>query len=185
MDEHYGLALQLERAERLARQWMPGFRQAQPGQEPRPSWEHPHDLVKLLAERPGDFSEAGQKMAICIAWMHDLLEDGVKEDGTPVTVSDLGPDFDPRILDGVEQLTHPKGIDKLGYYRLLKDIDYLPRMVKCVDRICNLREGKLTFKPRRWERYVFETEQYILPLTEALRDETRDWLAQLLREAMI
>jgi (p)ppGpp synthase/HD superfamily hydrolase len=178
------LSEQVTQAEALAKRWMPGFRQTIPGQAARRSWEHPQDLVKLLAERPGEFSEAGQMKAVCIAWMHDLLEDGIKEDGKRVTKNDLIDEFDLSVVRGVQELTHVDGTPKYRYLENLGKIEYIYKLVKCVDRICNLREGRQVFKPARWARYVGETQQYILPLTDPLRDGTNEWLKKLLLEAM-
>ena len=182
-------------AEALAKRWMPGDRQGKPGQTPRKAWEHPADLVRLLSERPGEFSEAGQIKALAMAWLHDVIEDGRKEDGSRVTTSDLqglvvgygepsGPYLDEAVVEGVVELTHPEGITKIAYYETLSEIGYIPKLVKCVDRICNLREGAGVFKPARWERYVSETRTYILPLARDLREETAEWLTQHLHEAL-
>jgi (p)ppGpp synthase/HD superfamily hydrolase len=133
--------------------------------------------VRLLSERRGDYSEAEQLMAVAMAWTHDLIEDGVKPDGSRVTAGDLrAHPFDVRIIQGVIQLTNPHGVSKTRYYETLKNIDYLAKLVKCVDHICNLREGKDIFEPARWKQYVEETRTYIRPLAQTLRDETRDWL---------
>lgn len=174
---------------------MPGDRQGKPGQSARKAWEHPADLVALLGERPGEFSEAGQIKAMAMAWLHDVIEDGRKEDGSRVTAEDLyalvvgydserKPYLDEAVIDGVVELTHPEGISKIAYYERLQEIGYIPKLVKCVDRICNLREGAGVFKPARWDRYVRETELYILPLARDLREETAEWLTRHLLAAM-
>lgn len=191
-------------AETLAKKWMVGYRQGSP---PRRAWEHPADLVRLLEERPGNFSSAGQVKAKAIAWLHDVLEDGLSEEGEPVGESDLlrysyalvpypdgkeGPPSEipddaclpPEVVRGVIQLTHRRGETKEDYYRTLSGIDYLPKLVKCVDRVCNLREGSKTFKPARWTRYVNETATYIVPLTASLNQDTSKWLRTLLLDAM-
>jgi len=186
----------IQQAEALAKRWMVGDRQGKPGEPPRKAWEHPADLVALLDERPGEFSEAGQIKAKAMAWLHDVIEDGRKADGSRVTYEDLSslvvsyddphyePYLDEMVVIGVGQLTHPEGITKIEYYKTLQEIDYIPKLVKCVDRICNLREGAEVFKPARWARYVEETRLYILPLTEALREETAEWLTKSLEDAM-
>lgn len=171
-------------AEALAKRWMPGYRQGKPGDTLRKAWEHPQDLVRLLDERPGEFSEAGQAAAKAMAWLHDLLEDGKKEDGSVVTPEDLEQYVPERIVEGVIQLTHQEGHSKLDYYKTLREIDYFPKLVKCVDRICNLREGASSFTDKRWTRYTEETRLYILPLAQDLREETAEWLTRLLNEAL-
>ena len=195
----YSSYTMVEQAEVLAKRWMPGLRQNATVTDPRKAWEHPQDLVRLLAERPGEFSEAGQKLAVAIAWLHDVLEDGVKENGNRVMPDDfkpflinhdnpvatpIGAALDPRVLEGVLQLTHREGQPKTTYYESLKDIGYIPKLVKCVDRICNLREGVDWFSDARWARYSQETRDFILPLAPSLRDETAEWLTRLLNEAL-
>ena len=182
-------------AEALAKRWMTGYRHGRPGVDLRRAWEHPADLVTLLAERPGEFSEAGQVKAMAIAWLHDVIEDGRKEDGSRVAADDLRtlviehgnqehePYLDHSVVDGVIQLTHVEGTSKISYYESLKDVDYISKLVKCVDRICNLREGMNVFSPLRWNRYVLETQKYILPLAKDLREETAEWLTENLLAA--
>ena len=71
---------------------------------------------------------------------------------------------------------------KEAYLRRLKEHSRRVKLVKCVDRICNLRGGREAFKDRRWIRYVGESYYFIYPLTEDLQVVERDWLqANLIR----
>lgn len=166
---------------------MPGLRQG----SSRPAWEHPRDLVKLLHElraaHPTEadedpmfrqLEEEGFQAMVDIAWMHDLLEDGRKEDGTSVSADDLRKEgFAVEVVEGVVALTHNEGEQKVEYLaRLIKTLKPKTAIVKCVDRICNLREGKPVFKDRRWARYVRETDDYIMPLLGLIQDPERSWL---------
>jgi len=37
-------------------------------------------------------------------------------------------------------------------------------LIKILDRLANLREGRRVFTRRRWREYVAETEQHVVPL---------------------
>lgn len=173
---------------------MPGTRQG-PGN--RPAWEHPRDLVKLLEELRGAFpgpTEAseqalereGFERLVDIAWMHDLIEDGMRRDGVRVTAEDLRREgFDEIVVAGVILLTHREGVEsKIAYLeRLATTLGEGTAVVKLADRICNLREGKICFKDKRWARVVRETDQYIVPLLNKVQEPERGWLKEKLSEA--
>lgn len=157
------------------------------GPVPRPAWAHPQDLVELFKELPGDRSFFMTERIIDTCWLHDIIEDGKKEDGSPVTQQDL-------ILENVAfhtitdvvVLSQKPGEDKSAYLARLHDVtpNYVPFVVKSLDRICNLREGKSCFKDKRWARYVGETKDYIIPLTDRLKNPERDWLLSRLEAAL-
>jgi (p)ppGpp synthase/HD superfamily hydrolase len=185
----------MRKSEELARRWMPGTRQG-PGN--RAAWEHPQDLVNLLLEMRGSFTvslsnglnevlsdEPFDRMRD-IAWMHDLYEDGKKEDGSKVTAEDLRVEgFGVRVTNGVSMLSQSENEEKVQYLAgLTSKLDEETAIVKCVDRICNLREGKASFKDKRWARYINETQAYILPLLNLIRQPFKDWLKQHLLSAM-
>ena len=74
---------------------------------------------------------------------------------------------------------------KEKYLTRLKEKNNRVKLVKCVDHICNLREGKTTFKDRRWIRYVGETYDFIYPLSDDLQaGPERDWLQRELVRAV-
>ena len=181
----------MELAESLARRWMPGFRQG-PGK--RHAWEHPADLVRVLTgELPLSADPKEHEARVTLAWLHDILEDGRKPNGNPVTMYDLREEgIDPAIIEDVLAMTrltlHGSGEElepKERYLARLKEKSLRAKVVKCVDRICNLREGRETFKNRRWLRYVGETLYFIYPLTEDLpKGPETAWLkSELLRVA--
>lgn len=153
---------------------MPGTRQ---GPEKRKAWEHPQDLVRLIEAEMAYSTET-----LAVAWLHDILEDGRKEDGSPVTTDDLlGAGFPKAVVEDIKALSHREGEPKATYLERLKEASPRARIVKCVDRICNLREGKTAFKDRRWARYVGETFYFIFPLAEGLREGK--WLQAELAKA--
>lgn len=174
----------MTKEEQLARRWMPGLRQ---GPAKRKAWEHPQDLVRLITQEMSfvDTPAEEQEKRIAVAWLHDILEDGKKEDGTPVTMYDLLKEgVDQEVVNDVLGLTQQtlQGRDgpflepKAEYLARLTEQSQRTKLVKCVDRVCNLREGRTTFKVRRWIRYVGETYYFIFPLAEELPDLERSFL---------
>ncbi len=203
----------MTKAEDLARRWMPGTRQ---GPMARPAWEHPHDIVKLLNELLGPEPEiepynaavslldgpmvfekeldtwgmmirSGARMQLIeIAWLHDILEDGIKEDGHLVTWETLCDEgISLRVIKAVASLSKRADEEKPIYLARLSGALPEAKLVKVVDRICNLREGKDSFKDKRWARYVDESQRYIMPLIEDIEQvELRPTLRAMLQEAM-
>jgi len=165
-------------SEILAKRWMPGLRHAAPGRPKREAWRHPEDLVVLIDEWPASEPVEGWgtlrgpylvRYLKSVAWLHDLIEDGRKEDKTRVTAQDLlWAGLLPEIVIDVQHLTHGDDEDKGLALARLKTATYTSKVAKCFDRICNLREGAVDFKEGRWGRYVVQTETYILPLAEEL-----------------
>ncbi len=176
---------------------MPGMRQ---GPEPRPAWMHPQDLVNLLESLLPDVGSApaygqaydkfladirARQAVIDIAWMHDLIEDGIKESNARVTKLDLSEQgFSIDVVDDIVSLSHKPGEEKVVYLATLVDVSPRAKLVKLVDRICNLREGKDSFKDKRWARYVSETNRYVLPLLESVAVPLQATLEAMLNEAI-
>lgn len=166
------------KAKDLAIRWMPGTRH---GENPRLAWEHPQDLVELLPQLPL-YRDMNRDHLEQVAWMHDLLEDGKKGDGSRVTALDLLKEgFTRNVVEDVVTLSKDDTEEKAAYLERLYLGTTNALLVKCVDRICNLREGAVSFKLPRWTRYVAESEKYILPLTKQVHPAQGEWLeAELL-----
>lgn len=167
-------------ASELARRWMRGTREG----NGRPSWEHPADVVRLIGTAPADYFVPG---ATDVAWLHDIIEDGVREDGSPVTGNDLrAAGASVELVRDVLDLTRQGFETKVQYLERLPLASRRARFVKCCDRICNLREGRGVFSPARWERYVVETGAYIVPLAHTLDAEAgTHWLTERIEAAML
>lgn len=177
----------------------PGLRQG-PGN--RQAWEHPQDLVNLLAELKGiarpplealgpNRLDAFFERLTDIAWLHDIIEDGRKGDGSKVTKDDLYHEgIHEDVITAVLHLTHREDEEKIVYLARLRDraagggIGPDVIIVKLVDRICNLREGKNVFKDHRWARVIKETNEYILPMADALPLSEQIWLRDNLLAAI-
>jgi (p)ppGpp synthase/HD superfamily hydrolase len=190
--------------EKLARRWMPGIRQRAKGDTSpaRPAWKHPEDLAKLLHDLIGPTPDPGPEgpgglpvsereqheytryrdQLVATAWLHDIIEDGRKLDGTEVTEEDLRAEgVEEIVIEDVVALTQREGEDKPVYLARLEAASSRAKLVKIVDRICNLREGKTTFKDARWARYLDETQKYIVPL---LGGVTHSYIRLVLRDLL-
>ena len=143
----------------------------------REAWRHPEDVVKLVDEfyqdkdriRPDYIS-----LLKTIAWLHDILEDGLKEvrhanvDGVDsVRVSDLEEaGFEENVIMNVKLLTRERGETKRQYLFMLGQSDReKAKIVKVLDRVANLREGKETMSDQWLKEYRRETLLYIVPWT--------------------
>jgi (p)ppGpp synthase/HD superfamily hydrolase len=168
------------RAKELAQQWMQGNRE---GSKSRHAWEHPQDLVNLLKEMPG--YDALRDHLTQVAWLHDVIEDGREANGARINVSDImTAGISSLVASDVLKLSHAPIMPRNDYLAGLSKENDSVKIIKCLDRICNLREGAESFKDRRWIRYVGETCLYIYPLTEKLLPETGIWLQIKLLEAV-
>lgn len=144
----------------------------------RPSWRHPEDVVELVRKVPGPFNENSRRYLEAVAWLHDVLED------TNVTPEELIAEGIPEhVVEGVIALTKRKGLSTEVYYWILNRRSDLVKIVKCCDRIANLREGKNVFEARRWERYVQETEGFVWPLTFDVGLPWAEWAERELEAA--
>lgn len=181
----------MKKSERLARKWMPGYRD---GPDKRPAWKHPEDVVKVLTEElPEDIDYVPTDMIVDLAWLHDILEDGrIPTTGTRVTCELMeNAGISELVQLGVNILTRKDWISIEEYYdRLYRLGDENVLLVKLADRLCNLREGKNVYSDERWKRYVEETHKMVLPLCS--RVLTRDsslllavkWLESEIHAAM-
>jgi len=172
----------------LAKSWMIGYRTAIPGKRRRHAWEHPADVVSILMEEWPDREERLQVWDIdvdqmcAVAWAHDIIEDGVNR-GKPVSGADLVMNnVSIDVIRDIQHLSMLKRETKVRYLeRLRSEGSRLSKIVKCADRIANLREGAPTFKPPRWERYFAETLEFIVPIA---RDVGDPWFEFKLESAL-
>jgi len=157
--------------ERLAKRWMTGFRKSiPPGGSPRSAWAHPQDIVKVIREELVRCTpdEIVLQYLIRVAWVHDVLEDGYKSDGSRVTEEDLWlSEVDSQVISDVVAISRRQGEDKNVYLARLIYAPTRVKLLKCIDRTCNLREA-----PKKdfawWDNYSVSTRKYILPLARSL-----------------
>lgn len=175
--------------ERLAKRWMTGFRKSiPPGGSPRSAWAHPQDIVKVIREElvKCTSDEVVLNYLIRVAWIHDVLEDGYHSDGSRVTEEDLWlNEVDSQVIQDVVSISRRQGEDKDVYLARLIHTSMRVRLLKCIDRACNLREA-----PKKdfawWDEYSASTRKYILPLARSLHaSEGWDvWATGLLEHAL-
>ncbi len=181
-----------------------------------PAWQHPIDVLDVFEEMQKEVG-FGIDINLTDEWekehksdtieiirksclLHDIIEDGIKEDGTSFDCYDLakligysrgmqGSPLEGAINLVVEALTKESHM-KFGTWGLVEYFHEkvyssdLAVIVKCCDRVSNLREAVNTFKPYRLERYKWETKMFIIPLAKELEcyPHWRDWLLDQLEE---
>ena len=173
--------------ERLAKLWMTGVRKSiPPGGIPRAAWEHPLDLVKVIQSELIRTHPTTVDYLIRLAWLHDLLEDGSKPDGSRVTDEDLWfAGVDSQLVEDVVDISRRQGEEKNEYLARLISTPTRVRLVKCIDRACVLREA-----PKKsagwWDEYSASTRKYILPLARSLstKEGLDTWAVGLLEHAL-
>ena len=173
--------MRLEKAINLAKRWMPGCRM----KSNRPAWSHPEDVAKLVEACPLEGSL--KDFALQIAWLHDIIEDGVKEDGSPVTYQDLIAEGVPHlVVKEVDLLSKKEGQPRWDYYHLIAHKGTgLAITVKILDRAANLKEGSETFGRRWFFNYRRDARLDFKPLLNFIDDpKLKGWLEERLDEAM-
>jgi len=174
--------MSVELAEDIAKRWMPGTRL----KSSRPAWAHPEDVVKLVRECPfltGDDEEH----ALQVAWLHDVLEDGKQEDGSPVIYTDLTKaGVNGSVASDVDYLSKVDAQPRWHYYtRLVHGATSIGIAVKVMDRVVNLKEGSETLGRRWFFNYRRDARLDIKPLLIYIGEPLlRKWLEEKLEEAM-
>lgn len=97
---------------------------------------HPLRVTQLTESHP-DFqslSASDQEVALCVALLHDVVEDSPDQPGGPVTAKDLvDQGFPHEVAHGVTLLTRDSSeADPNLYYRRIR-VDQIARMVKLAD----------------------------------------------------
>lgn len=127
----------LPKAEELARKYHAG----QYDKAGKPYYEHPKAVASML-------DDLEQKIT---AWLHDLCED------TPVTPKLLLTEgFTPRIVQAVQVLTKPEGMDYYDYIRRVRT-NSIARAVKMADLTHNMDLSRL---PQATEKDQARVEKY-------------------------
>ncbi len=132
------------------------------GRDNAPYISHPLRVALILAE------EAGRTDGdlLSVALLHDVLED------TRVSMEAMRDAMGADITNAVEVLTKEdvpsggKAARDSAYYAGIINGGEIARLVKCADRLDNLRGIKTLNDPERWEKYVKETREHILPIAE-------------------
>lgn len=132
------------------------------GRDNAPYITHPLRVALILAEEAG----RTESDLLAVALLHDVLED------TDVEMADMRDRMGADITNAVELLTKEevpsggKAARDVAYYAGIINGGELVRLVKCADRVDNLRGMKQLNDPQRWAKYVKETREHILPIAE-------------------
>lgn len=104
--------------------------------------------------------------------LHDTLED------TSETYDDLMNKFGKEVADLVNSVTKKKGVPIEEYFSQIRD----PRevLIKVADRTQNMNDMAKCFSVERLEKYVVETEKYILPMIKETRKKFPEYADALI-----
>ena len=105
---------------------------------------------------------------VCAGLLHDAAED------TDLSVDEVEDALGPQVGEMVRALTHPpRNQRESTHTRNLRHLETLrwagrdAQIVKSADRLDNILSTEGAFTPERWEEYLQETEEGVLPLTLA------------------
>ena len=129
---------------------------------------------------------------IAAIMLHDVVEDCVKEDGTPYTPADLPVSEEAREI--VRLMTHEDTTDENrdevidAYYTAIAK-NPKAALVKCIDRCNNLTTMSWGLSRKRIYRYLVETDRYYPALLKAIKDtpeyNNAAWLLKYQIESML
>ncbi len=122
---------------------------------------HPISVARRLFDAAPQGAQPD--LELCAAGLlHDALEDS--KSVTPARVEAVA---GPRVLSLVSAVTRPHGVAKAEYLAgLARHPDRDVRRLKIADRTDNLRDLVLQSDRRFTERYVKETETFLVPLAQ-------------------
>lgn len=160
----------IERAEQLAKRAHEGqFRKY--GNPPLPYFVHPQEVAELTEAycKENNLSPEVTERMVAAAAMHDVLEDCPQI--TPQEIIDA---TDQETYNLVLDLTNPsKGSKSPRAVRKQMDRDHLAlvskeaKIIKMIDRICNLRDIKLCDDKRFIDLYANESIQLVKAVEDA------------------
>lgn len=114
---------------------------------------------------------------LCIAMTHDVPEELRDRSGILIKEEDLAVLLDASVAKGVFRLTKPgRKMDENELRHFFGEIEKDPGLVlvKTDDRYVNMRRSMFgVFKEERMRKYYFETNEFILPMSERIIDEGR------------
>ncbi|MDR3161221.1 MAG: hypothetical protein LBU28_06360 [Spirochaetaceae bacterium] len=116
------------------------------------------------------------------ALTHDLIEDLDNFDKSLLIYADFE---GPAVYDLVLELTRKNDETKREYLRrLLERGSREARLIKCADRISNMKDIGFYSEASFIERYCNETREYVLPIAETVDLDMRTELADLIESRM-
>jgi hypothetical protein len=89
------------------------------------------------------------------------------------------------MADSVPVLTKTSGESAAYFARISASGQWQLSLIKLLDRRTNLREGRNVFTRKRWNNYVKETKDHVLPLIACVDEMLRVELLLSITQAMI
>jgi (p)ppGpp synthase/HD superfamily hydrolase len=129
-----------------------------------PYFGHPNEVCYIMILL-GITDEQWLSVAIC----HDVVEELYFKDGILLTKKELARTIGCSVAEDVYALTNlTKGAPADKRFELIeKKVELV--IIKTIDRFVNMRSSMFDiFALERMERYVLETEAYILPMSERI-----------------
>ena len=172
-------------AEAIARDRMSGTRRG----SDRLSWRHAQDVAERVAAHLSHLEPEDRETWTAVAWLHDVLEDGTQKDpgdlrdvlvegGVPAARA-------AHIASMVEFLTKAGDWTADSYFgRLRREGPPEVRIVKLLDRLANLTEGRDTLEAADQARKIDETREFILPLLDGIPEPLRSEIRKALIDVM-
>lgn len=153
LEDAFRLALRVH-----ARQW----RKTRGGTMPVPYVVHPVRVARILAEE----WKQNQFPTMALGLLHDVLEDGLP-DKLQEHADEIERIAGPEVCKAVWTLTKPRLPTPVpaetqdrrdsDYFHALRNAPEWVRLVKCADRVDNLRDARAWGELEFWERYSSET----------------------------
>lgn len=147
-------------------------------------------IGELQPGHPAGISHGDLDVFLAFLLLHDVDED------TSRTSIEIGSRFGLRVARMVGRVTKKKTIPIQEYFSGMEDgtpDEVLVILGKAIDRVCNVDDMVETFAPERLEKYINETEMYVLALMKRARKQhihyahllivCRDYIKGVLRGA--
>lgn len=153
----------------------------------RPGWQHAMQLAQAL-DRYGWVDSGDWSFWVNVAWLHELLENR-----PTMTQQRLGESL---VAEGVQSirahamarmvavLTRSRGEGIEVFRRVRKAHDWQLSLIKVLDRILHLEQGRKTMEEGRWNASVRETRTHVIPLIANVDGELALGLLEDLGKAM-
>ena len=140
----------------------------------RPTWKHAEEVAAGMEDVRGFLPAPELLFWQGVGWLHDVLEDCESLDAHKLVDELTRRGVDAKraaaVVEMVEILTKRKGEVETYFQRIRQAGIWQLSYLKIVDRVLNLQEGKDVFTRKRWNRYVQETKEHVIPLFEDLPD---------------
>jgi GTP diphosphokinase / guanosine-3',5'-bis(diphosphate) 3'-diphosphatase len=120
-------------------------------------FEHPIRVCRYLLNHG-----IRDDVTLTASLLHDIIED------TPTTREELAEIFGEEVANIVDLLSKKKKVPAEVYYKEITS-DIRAIIIKAADRACNIDDMIDVFTIERLERYIKDTEGFVLPMMKSAR----------------